>query len=101
MGSPVSWRTTARGVLTSGAEGTMSEPRISELLAELHRKLEHDERLGEADRTRLRELAAEIEALPHARAEGADAQPRPGRARLKEPFFNSEGPPPDIPRTLA
>src|SRR5580765_1655203 len=96
MGSPVSWRTTARGVLTSGAEGTMSEPRISELLAELHRKLEHDERLGEADRTRLRELAAEIEALPHARAEGADAQHRPALARLEEALVHFEATHPDI-----
>jgi hypothetical protein len=76
----------------------MSDPRISELLARLH---EHGERLSEAERERLRALAAEIEGLPGARDAAARERHQSVLARVQEAVVHFEATHPDLTVTLA
>jgi hypothetical protein len=79
----------------------MSDPRISELLTRLHRELEQSGRFSEAERERLRALAAAIEALPGVRDAGARERHQSVLARLQEAVVHFEATHPDLTVTLA
>ncbi len=79
----------------------MTDPKIAELLSQLHGKLEHSPALSPEDREELRRLAADIDSLLASRAGAADARHLGTLERLREAVVHFEATHPDLTVTLA